>query len=406
MLKAETDTSTVYYTRGFELISRREGATASYYIYDGGLSVRALTNESGTVTDTVTFDAFGNETGHTGTTDNSYGFQGEEQDATGLYYLRARYMDPATGTFTTMDTYGGSLSDPMSLHKYLFANANPVRYCDPSGHASMIETGAVMGIMCILAGSADALIAEFIYKSTTDVSERSSADEDKCVVTAFATGFFSCLFGSLATLAVFVFAFTVLECLMAAAICTLIATLLGGIEHDVRQAGNEDAATVLGIAKQSFVSATIAFAICGISGGGTNKTIAFNADSKSGSPTSLYRKMSRAEYEKTIATGKLQGQVPGTDSTKWLSQSYDKVVSFQNTAVQPGTEEVIVEFQMKEEYMDYLINNSIPQANSKGLPFVKYHYEGLNPNGSIRNYGITSDELSFFNQNIVSIIER
>ena len=116
--------------------------------------------------------------------------------------------------------------------------------------------------------------------------------------------------------------------------------------------------------------------------------------------------MSRAEYEKTIATGKLQGQVPGTDSTKWLSQSYDKVVSFQNTAVQPGTEEVIVEFQMKEEYMDYLINNSIPQANSKGLPFVKYHYEGLNPNGSIRNYGITSDELSFFNQNIVSIIER
>jgi len=139
ILKAETDTSTVYYTRGFELISRREGTTASYYIYDGGLSVRALTNEAGTVTDTLTFDAFGNKTGHTGTTDNAYGFQGEEQDATGLYYLRARYMDPAIGTFTTMDTYGGSLSDPMSLHKYLFANSNPVRYSDPSGHFSLVE---------------------------------------------------------------------------------------------------------------------------------------------------------------------------------------------------------------------------------------------------------------------------
>ena len=175
MLKAETDTSTVYYTRGFELISRREGATASYYIYDGGLSVRALTNESGTVTDTVTFDAFGNETGHTGTTDNSYGFQGEEQDATGLYYLRARYMDPATGTFTTMDTYGGSLSDPMSLHKYLFANSNPVRYSDPSGHmAKLAEQVVVVGIMATLGAEMDGILYIFnlehnnIYMNSDD----------------------------------------------------------------------------------------------------------------------------------------------------------------------------------------------------------------------------------------------
>ena len=139
MLKAEIGNTTVYYTRGFELISRREGTTASYYVYDGGLSVRALTNEASTVTDTIVFDAFGNETGRTGTTDNPYGFQGEEQDATGLYYLRARYMDPAAGTFTTMDTYGGSLSDPMSLHKYLFANSNPVMYSDPNGHFSLVE---------------------------------------------------------------------------------------------------------------------------------------------------------------------------------------------------------------------------------------------------------------------------
>ncbi len=163
MLKAETNTSTVYYTRGFELISRREGATASFYIYDGGLSVRALTNEAGTVTDTLVFDAFGNETTKTGPSDNSYGFQGEEQDATGLYYLRARYMDPATGTFTTMDTYGGSLSDPMSLHKYLFANSNPVMYCDPSGHStSLNEVNSVVGIMTILASASTVVVYNII----------------------------------------------------------------------------------------------------------------------------------------------------------------------------------------------------------------------------------------------------
>ena len=139
VLKATTGSKAVYYTRGFELISRHEGSAASYYIYDGGLSVRALTNEAGTVTDTLVFDAFGNETVKTGSTDNSYGFQGEEKDATGLYYLRARYMDPSTGTFTSMDTYGGSLSDPMSLHKYMFVNSNPIMNSDPSGHFTLTE---------------------------------------------------------------------------------------------------------------------------------------------------------------------------------------------------------------------------------------------------------------------------
>ncbi len=151
VLKATAGTTTVYYTRGFELISRREGDAASYYLYDGGLSVRALTDEAGAVTDTLVFDAFGNETEKTGTTANTYGFQGEEQDATGLYYLRARYMDPVTGTFTSMDTYAGSLSDPMSLHKYLFANSNPVMYSDPSGHESLTECNTTVAIITILA---------------------------------------------------------------------------------------------------------------------------------------------------------------------------------------------------------------------------------------------------------------
>ena len=109
-----------------------------------------MTNESGSVTDTLVFDAFGNETAKTGSTDNSYGFQGEEKDETGLYYLRARYMDPATGTFMSMDTYGGSLTDPMSLHKYLFANSNPVAYCDPSGHYTLTAQETNIAIQAII----------------------------------------------------------------------------------------------------------------------------------------------------------------------------------------------------------------------------------------------------------------
>ena len=163
MLKATNGTDTIYYTKGFELISRREGDAASFYLYDGGLSVRALTDEAGAITDTLVFDAFGIETEKTGTTANTYGFQGEEQDATGLYYLRARYMDPTSGTLTSMDTYAGSLSDPISLHKYLFANSNPVMYSDPSGHeTTLIECVEVCAIVGLLAGESLYLIHCFV----------------------------------------------------------------------------------------------------------------------------------------------------------------------------------------------------------------------------------------------------
>ena len=195
MLKATDENTTVYYTRGFELISRREGTTASYYVYDGGLSVRALTNEAGTVTDTLVFDAFGNETGRTGTTDNPYGFQGEEQDATGLYYLRARYMDPATGTFTTMDTYGGSLSDPMSLHKYLFANSNPVMYSDPSGHFTTTE----QLLICALIGEITSSVLYYVELFTTDNIQYENPKDyilggAKAALTGLLMGVFMCLF--------------------------------------------------------------------------------------------------------------------------------------------------------------------------------------------------------------------
>jgi len=79
---------------------------------------------SGAVTDTYTYDAWGKLISSTGDTENSYLYCGEQLDSTtGLYYLRARYMNPSTGTFISMDTYQGSVFDPVSLHKYLYANA-------------------------------------------------------------------------------------------------------------------------------------------------------------------------------------------------------------------------------------------------------------------------------------------
>ena len=49
-------------------------------------------------------------------------------------FARANYLNPNTGRFWTKDTYSGNNSDPISLHKYLYAHNDPVNGIDPSGH--------------------------------------------------------------------------------------------------------------------------------------------------------------------------------------------------------------------------------------------------------------------------------
>ena len=55
-------------------------------------------------------------------------------------------MNPSTGTFISMDTYEGSIYEPDTLHKYLYANGNPVKYSDPTGNFSAVTMAAGMAI--------------------------------------------------------------------------------------------------------------------------------------------------------------------------------------------------------------------------------------------------------------------
>ena len=66
---------------------------------------------------------------------------GEQFDSDlGLYYLRARYYNPATGRFLSRDPLDGQQIDPKTLHKYLYAGGDPANSWDPSGRESQIET--------------------------------------------------------------------------------------------------------------------------------------------------------------------------------------------------------------------------------------------------------------------------
>ncbi|ACK68468.1 YD repeat protein (plasmid) [Rippkaea orientalis PCC 8801] len=124
----------------------------TFYQVDGLGSTRILTNEKGELINTYDYDAFGNLIESTGDIENNYLFAGEQFDENlGEYYLRQRYYNQEVGRFTRRDTYEGSLNNPVSLHKYLYANANPVIYIDPTGLYTLTEFSAGQAIADALA---------------------------------------------------------------------------------------------------------------------------------------------------------------------------------------------------------------------------------------------------------------
>ncbi|MDF2804183.1 MAG: hypothetical protein K0S61_4088, partial [Anaerocolumna sp.] len=66
-------------------------------------------------------------------------YAGEVYDEeTGLYYLRARYYDPALGRFINEDSVEGQVNNPLSLNLYTYCYNNPTKYIDPSGHIAIV----------------------------------------------------------------------------------------------------------------------------------------------------------------------------------------------------------------------------------------------------------------------------
>jgi RHS repeat-associated protein len=131
-----------YVLGGMNLLSQTHAGETSYFSRDALGSTRALTDASGTVTDTYSYTAFGELFAQTGSTTNRYLFTGQQYDpATGLYSMRARYYDPSVGRFLTRDTFPVNYNDPVELNRYGYVANDPVNAIDPTGML-LVETGA------------------------------------------------------------------------------------------------------------------------------------------------------------------------------------------------------------------------------------------------------------------------
>src|SRR5256885_1248480 len=124
------------------IISQRDSTAIKYFGHDGHGNTRLLLNSSGIVAESYTYDAFGNVIS-SGTPSTSYLYCGEQFDADlGMYYLRARYLNPNSGRFWTRDEFEGSPLRPQSLHSYVYCASSPINRFDRSGHEILVDDAA------------------------------------------------------------------------------------------------------------------------------------------------------------------------------------------------------------------------------------------------------------------------
>ncbi len=108
-----------------------------YYLLADHLgSTSVTTDENGAKLAELRYTAFG-ETRYpktAETTPTMRRYTGQLQVEGGLYYYGARFYDSALGRFISADTLIPQPGSPLAWDRYAYANGNPIRYNDPSGH--------------------------------------------------------------------------------------------------------------------------------------------------------------------------------------------------------------------------------------------------------------------------------
>ena len=130
------------YTFGLQRINENQmlngSWTPSFYGYDGGGSVRQLTNAAGAITDTYEYDAFGNA---------SFTNPAQRRTTTSIAANSTTPTSASTtsapdtitrqqGRFMSRDPKGGSPLYPNAFNRYLYTNGDPINVIDPSGRSA------------------------------------------------------------------------------------------------------------------------------------------------------------------------------------------------------------------------------------------------------------------------------
>ncbi len=120
-------------------LRNQTSSTQVWTLFDLHGDVAALENSAmSAVSDALRYDGYGVTVNTDGSFGSPWKFQGALDVASGsepLYDIGARMYAPSLGSWTSLDSVAGSAQDPLSMNRFLYAEANPATLIDPTGHA-------------------------------------------------------------------------------------------------------------------------------------------------------------------------------------------------------------------------------------------------------------------------------
>lgn len=159
----DTNSPQIYYIQGYGLVYQLDAGTGNLlcYHFDPIGSTVALTDASGNIIDSYSYEEFGKTTGCSCATSNKYQYVGKFGVSTApdeLLYMRARYYEPVNGRFVSLDPAVGEVANPDSLNPYIYVINNPLLLSDPTGLYDYLRSAfgliSTKGTLIKFAGSA------------------------------------------------------------------------------------------------------------------------------------------------------------------------------------------------------------------------------------------------------------
>ena len=135
-------TTTCFIGASGSRIATATGSAIGWSLFDLHGDIVAQESSGGSITDAFRYDAYGQTVatfsvvGGSGLL-TSWRYQGRldiSPTSDPLYANGARLYSPSIGTFTQLDTVSGKATNPLSMNRFLYAEANPATLTDPSGH--------------------------------------------------------------------------------------------------------------------------------------------------------------------------------------------------------------------------------------------------------------------------------
>jgi RHS repeat-associated protein len=134
------------YTYGLDLVSMTTPSGGYYYQHDNLQGIAGLTDSSGAAQWAYSYAPYGTMTPtklNAGAPVNPMSYNGQYLDATGLYNLMARQLDPLTGQFLSPDPQEPPTQTPYTS-TYSYATDRPTVLVDPTGRCAQ-ETSSWCG---------------------------------------------------------------------------------------------------------------------------------------------------------------------------------------------------------------------------------------------------------------------